>query len=1785
MNSYINEIEHLIELQIRKSINNQVVIIRMEGFDSPILYKEVCKYFIASSMVELQGKLSKEKFEEFKEKNKNEWVKSIEFFKANELVDNEGSMTRWRNSSTEIIKDINQKYLVLLMGTEKIQDKGGLSDFYSITPEMILNSLKKNYGKWFESVLEENNINNKENITCLNTYFKALFKNENVNLMVLSSLIDEMNQSTFFSIDEVIQEISSKLNFYWNIPSILDEKYIPKYRNLKSGKVSSASILEKSFKFINRVPFSKGITKAALKKYERQIDEYIKDNDINIEKKFPMENPVFTSYSEFKDQLLDFIQGKNYIVLREKFLKLDYSIIEKIISIKIEKEDTKTTPDKKNKNIFGDPLQVYQEIIATSIYEYKLQYQELPRNIELRVNKIKLTNCATDEEKKELLYNLRCRLGGILKYICESDNEYIREIEINYSDNIDPFVNKNSSELESIIPIEKSENLNELSKINYSINLTNNDRNSVICKEYIYCFSIIDDWVNDFKLLNRAFLNNEENEYNRIPMYLECSNINNLVNCESDDEFFSNLQKIRVTLTEDEFRNDLYKIRNEEINNELGILIHEYKEFINVLNDSGFYYTITSQGCLKKLCDRYSNFINIVRNNYDKLTSKEKDIIVYVLNIFMMGDKSYEELKKGIYTNIILSPYHPVMLEKLYYKEYYMNRCFSECIDLINENQLNVDKINKRFDYASKMCQINSGVDIYSFSTNKMIACNEIHGKYAVYTFSENEDDFKDKSIGIGFEEDSEIDKKYLIRKTYKSNIISQNIIDYIKTFPSRGDGINILFINPDDMQHIVAGIHSVIDIIKDNAVDLAINIRILISHTRLNCAAYLKYWLDNCFETEKQIKIKTYLNYIDFNNRKIEEKLNKLINETDLSYLYSIFQVEDIEFSRISGQSIDSNIKYPATYTPMPVSISQESRKIDISQRQFNSVNEYLQLTHKYMRPNEVDIEYRAIKVLKIHDNNKKLIDFIHQKSRWVVCLDESIDKNLINDDNRKIIGFSTGKGIFGELNTTVSARNDIIIDLQKKLKNKLMIKFDKWLPDVAEKAANNCIEISKNLDGSKMLKALNPSDYEINNYLAYVLTMQTTQLYKEKDDYVVRTLINLDNYLHWFDDELSKDYMSGKKLRPDFLILEIKKSDELFNQDIPLRIKATVIEAKMGNENESYIDEAREQLIEGLCKLANNFSPNNVSINRRYWFNQLYRSIIFSKINMKDNNEKYDILINKISNIYNGCFEIEWNGYVYAYWTNVNNDQFNKVELEKPKNISYELKDFNLYTAGQIFIQKLLLPKDLRNTIDLEYSEEKYIDTSEFESEILDNNSHFKENKDYSSLMTNNNKNQERLSKNENSSIENRESTENIAGIRQEKFENIDRNLIEMNTQNFNSEVNYEKNIMNNTEKIDLKYSNYSKGYVRFLLGEDVKTREKIYWEYTNKELNNRHLLINGNSGCGKTYCIQTLILEAVKNNISVIVFDYTDGFTRSKLSPILLKKLGDKYESRIVIRKKFPINPFNKGKIIIEEEEFEELDQDIANRISDAFSKAYNFGPQQRSAIYVAVKEGLAQYGNSMTLDVLREKLEEQKNKSAETVISKILPVIDYEPFLENTDFSWKDIIEEHGKMYVIQLSGFSDEIKSILTELILWDIWNYAVRYGSEDIPIPIVLDEAQNISHDGNSPSGKILAEGRKFGLSGWYATQFMSGRLDKDEIGNLQQSAQKLYFNPPETIISEISKYIDVSSDGSKIWAEKLSKLTKGNCVTCGYKFKDGKFDRYQPRIIKISSLEERVNE
>ena len=84
--------------------------------------------------------------------------------------------------------------------------------------------------------------------------------------------------------------------------------------------------------------------------------------------------------------------------------------------------------------------------------------------------------------------------------------------------------------------------------------------------------------------------------------------------------------------------------------------------------------------------------------------------------------------------------------------------------------------------------------------------------------------------------------------------------------------------------------------------------------------------------------------------------------------------------------------------------------------------------------------------------------------------------------------------------------------------------------------------------------------------------------------------------------------------------------------------------------------------------------------------------------------------------------------------------------------------------------------------------------------------------------------------------------------------------------------------------------------------------------------------------------------MLYEVLKNNVSAVVFDYTEGFREDQLEPEFLEKMHDKVNQRIVYEKGVPINPFKRQEIDISGHSFPEKITDIAERIATIFEHVY-------------------------------------------------------------------------------------------------------------------------------------------------------------------------------------------------------------------------------------------------
>lgn len=180
-------------------------------------------------------------------------------------------------------------------------------------------------------------------------------------------------------------------------------------------------------------------------------------------------------------------------------------------------------------------------------------------------------------------------------------------------------------------------------------------------------------------------------------------------------------------------------------------------------------------------------------------------------------------------------------------------------------------------------------------------------------------------------------------------------------------------------------------------------------------------------------------------------------------------------------------------------------------------------------------------------------------------------------------------------------------------------------------------------------------------------------------------------------------------------------------------------------------------------------------------------------------------------------------------------------------------------------------------------------------------------------------------------------------------------------------------------------------------------------------------------------------------------------------------------------------------------------------------------------------------------------------------------------------EGDDSAWEGLLT-HGEhsMHVLQLKGLGRDVQKLVTEFALWDLYDYACNNGNKNRPIPVVLDEIQNLDHSSDSPIDKMLREGRKFGLSLLLATQTTS-QFDPEGRDRLFQAGHKLFFKPADTEVDRFATLLSQTTGEPKAdWRQRLSNLQKGQCWSLGPVLTSSGRLQEKAVLVSVTALAER---
>lgn len=1749
------------------------MMIRVDSFEDLKIYEALSRNVskvLADMDLSIKIKLAKNKWRHFQDTTEGStYLQSME---QNQWVAEDESITHYRNSH-----DAN---VLILLGTEDEEDKGGLLNCYTITPDVLVKELSGNYYDVFAGTLDFSQVE----VDGVNKLYRDLFEYIAIDICKLSNMLDSW-ENKISTIDDFIELFYSSLPL-WGLP--FKKLELPSAKELKA----KSNILRIEHSFISRQMFKK-LSKTQYNKYKSQLDTYEKEGHEYCSSWPGWGEQGITSYAEFSNIIMGYARGERVKEFKEKLLMTDFSIIEAVLDIKIIKE-------KKVRNsipvVLGDPLEAFTDALLQMlclVKEANVEVATFDFSI-LQAEIVSMYSDSEDEEEKQQLQNTWltiCRhTNGVFKYL-NRNMWYVNDEEIDIACTPDNIFSPKCTLVNIDAGYVKAASSNKtISKIDFNIKCRDSEgniikeRNKNLIQAFQWKFSGTDSWLHNFSdICLLDVFNNPDNNF--IPV-ATINKLTSLLFAKSEEEFFDLYDEsdIRFDFNLTKYVDENTTSDTKLISAKFDILGKKFTKFIYSVANEGFYSCICKeQSELIDLVDEYTKLGEELTRT--SLPENQKWLLDAFVHAFNMEANTKVLTDDTEVKCCIVPAWHPAALEKLNdQKIFFLDGCVEWWEEQILNEKVRKKDIEETIENLMQMSMIQSALDLFPSYGQQYFGAVNSFGAFSVYGRNDIENNSRLKDmIHKDAIYDDDFDSKENAKMNDNAKMIYGVLADYTKAFPNSYRNLSIVFVDPSELQPIIASIYKFIEIEKKRHPDDKINIfiKILVKPENKGGRNYLAYWMDECFSQDANVSIRTYLN-----EWRTKSDIDKLLNgNNDIVFVMDLLKVNNMQFVKESGVvRLDlSQCRFPIVFKPSPVSDTSSNikRRIELSQPQFSSAYAHTQVS-RYRNNSETIPEGKFIAVREVCIDNEaqNIVYALHEKAYWVVCVDSGMDGAILrNDEQHKneysIIGFSTGKGAYGQYNLTITARKPILDTIQKKLESRLYQLFH-WEKSKVDKAAMLCLKEASGLDGISLLSAINQKDHNINEFMAYVLTSL-----REKETGVqsaLKIVIHLDSYKHWFSGEVEKDDDDSQS-RPDFLVLEASVSD---NEN--LQLKATVTECKMSSITyASYHKEnAIGQVKHGIKRLSSIFNPESKSIKRRYWYAQLYRALAFAQVTFSDNSFEFAELSSKLRSVLDGNFDIEWNGKVLGYWLDMDGVSENVIDTD--------VSTIKIYDIPQKRVQQLLLNDDVNEIryIDInagvlidEENQEQQI--SEREKELQEELRSFQRNKkqEYEFIAEpQKNVNMVEQTSEEKDNGENEEYVEEFSNpvVNDEQVPEQGGSFVEESNTNKESDDEIVRNDSQGVVQID-ELDKVSLDETRVLIGTD-KISDEVYWEFGHKQLANRHLLITGTSGQGKTYSIQAMLYELSKSNVSSVIFDYTEGFRLDQLESEFVNKMGNHINQRVVKFESVPINPFKRQFIEFAGSKFPEKDSDIAARFANIMTHVYNFGDQQSAAIFEAVRKGLSKYKDGMNMRYFQEELENEKqaNRSAQTVISKMQPFFYSIEFEEDSDFDWEDVIySNESTSTIFQLTAIDRDMQVIITELMLWDLWYYSTKKGNKEKPFVVVLDEAQNLSHKDKSPSCKILTEGRKFGWSAWYATQSLKV-LDDEEVTRLMQSAFKLYFKPTDDEIIKMAKQLD-PTDGST-WLTALKGLKKGQCIAVGERVKkDGKFGLVKPTITSVTSF------
>lgn len=304
-----------------------------------------------------------------------------------------------------------------------------------------------------------------------------------------------------------------------------------------------------------------------------------------------------------------------------------------------------------------------------------------------------------------------------------------------------------------------------------------------------------------------------------------------------------------------------------------------------------------------------------------------------------------------------------------------------------------------------------------------------------------------------------------------------------------------------------------------------------------------------------------------------------------------------------------------------------------------------------------------------------------------------------------------------------------------------------------------------------------------------------------------------------------------------------------------------------------------------------------------------------------------------------------------------------------------------------------------------------------------------------------------------------------------------------------------------------------------------------------YIGQDSPNRHIIITGISGAGKSVRIADIERHIIDSSGTIIALDVNG--THEKM---------DQKKCNYISAQKDGLNIRFLDTSLVESGQ--ESMPNLLQYAMETLCPRQLRGACQLAAVRNALKFAIEHKKDYTTeMQAITYGLEIQDSPAAAGAYNHLCDVLEGNIF-RRSEKQFKD-----GMLNVVSLKGINPKTQKRIVEILLAVIWRQMRMSGEDRKQWTLVLDEFQNLAMEKDTVLSQMLTEARKYGLRLILATQTLT-IFTKKELAVLNQAAIKLFFQPGSSDTKSVAEFIEPGKRDR--WMMELLRLRVGQAITVG---------------------------